>query len=157
MLGSPAKRAAVQAVLAALLHTHPGALQATSGLCVAECMVAARRILDDPARDAAERAFTSLFEAPGLQVVAVTAAVLDHAASLRAQALRRAACATQPGASANGGRLRLPDAIIAASCLVFNPPAVLVTENESDFGWTDAQGVRVQVGGLEVVNVVPHP
>ena len=85
VLGSAAKRAAVQAGLAALLHNHPGALQATSGLCVAECLVAARRILDDTARDAAERAFTSLFEAPGLQVVPVTAAVLDRAACLRAQ------------------------------------------------------------------------
>ncbi len=153
VLGSPAKRTAVQAGLTALLHGHPGALQATSGLCVAECLVAARRILDDTARNAAERAFTSLFEAPGLQVVPVSAAVLDRAACLRAQALRRAAGATQPGASANGGRLKLPDAIIAASCLAFDPPAVLVTENDSDFGWTDAQGVRVRVGGLEVVKV----
>lgn len=153
VLGSAAKRAAVQAGLASLLQAHPGALWATSGLCVAECLVAARRIADDAVRNTAEQTFTGLFAAPTLQVVAVSAAVLNLAASLRADALRRATSATQSGASANGGRLKLPDAIVAASCLSFNPPAILVTENEADFVWTDAQGSRVLVGGLEVVKV----
>ncbi len=153
VLGSGAKRAAVQQGLATLLRSHPGARRATSGLCVAECMVAARRLSQAPAREAAEAAFAALFGAPDLCTVAVSASVLDCAASLRADALRRAADATQPAATPDGGRLKLPDAIIAASCLSFDPPAVLVTENDGDFIWKDAQGAITAVGGLTVARV----
>lgn len=153
VLGSAAKRAAVQDGLAELLRSHVGAQRATSGLCVAECLVAARRIGDPVARDAAERAFNALFRAPDLHVVPVSAEVLDRAAALRAGALRRAAMTGTTSATDNGGRLKLPDAIVAASCLAFDPPALLVTENESDFTWVDDQGSRVHVGGLEVARV----
>lgn len=153
VLGSEPKRAAVKAGLVALLQQYPDAKQATSGLCVAECLVAARRIMDEPARSAAEAAFAAMFGAPGMQVIAVSAQVLDRAAALRAEALRRAAQSSQPPASADGGRLKLPDAIVAASCLGFDPPAVLVTENVGDFTWNDAQGKQVKTGGLEVVKI----
>lgn len=153
ILGSPGKRAAVQAGLARLLTAYPGAVRATSGLCVAECLVAARSLDGAAARAAAESAFAALFNAPDLQVVAISAEVLDKAASLRADTLRRAAAPGQQPAAPHSGRLKMPDAIVAASCLAFEPAAVLVTENDGDFTWVDAGGTLVKVGGLEVVRV----
>jgi predicted nucleic acid-binding protein len=140
ILSDDAKRSKVQADLDALLQKYPGAARATSGICVAECMVAARRIADPAARATAEAAFQAEFVNPNLMVVDVSPPLLDKAATLRAEALRRSVAAGGTAAGADGGKLKLPDAVIAASCLDFDPPAILVTENVSDF--------RYQAGGL---------
>ena len=50
----------------------------------------------------------------------------------------------------DGGKLKLPDAIIAASCLHFSPPAVLFTKNRKDFEVADGQGGRATLAGLVV-------
>lgn len=137
ILSEPAKKAKVQADLSALLVKYPNAARATSGICVAECLVAARRIADPAARAQAETAFQVEFANPDLMVVDVSPALLDRAATLRAEALRRSAAAGGAPASADGGKLKLPDAVIAASCLDFDPPAILVTENVSDFRYAN--------------------
>lgn len=133
ILSDDAKRTKVQTDLNGLLQKYPGSSRATSGICVAECLVAARRITDPTARSAAEAAFQAEFDNPNLMVVAVSASLLDVAATLRAEALRRSAALRGLAAGADGGKLKLPDAVIAASCLDFDPPAILVTENVSDF------------------------
>ena len=133
ILSDAAKRTKVQADLDALLQKYPGAARATSGICIAECLVAARRIADPIARAAAEAAFQAEFDNPNLMRVDVSPPLLDKAATLRAEALRRSTAAGGTAASADGGKLKLPDAVIAASCLDFDPPAILVTENVSDF------------------------
>ena len=46
ILGEASKRQKVQADLDALLQKYPGAARATSRICVAECLVAARRLAD---------------------------------------------------------------------------------------------------------------
>lgn len=133
ILSDDAKRIKVQADLDALLLKYPDAARATSGICVAECLVAARRIVNPINRVAAEAAFQAEFDNPNLMVVGVSQSLLDKAATLRAEALRRSAAAGGTAAGADGGKLKLPDAVIAASCLDFDPPAILVTENIADF------------------------
>ena len=151
-LSDEPKRLAVQAGLDALLKKYPGAARATSGICVAECLVAARRIADLTQRSAAEEAFRAEFASPQLMVVEVTRNLLDKAASLRAEALRRAAATGGPAAGADGGKLKLPDAVIAASCLDFDPPAILVTENDLDFRYEE-NGQSLTVAGLIVERI----
>lgn len=153
VLSDLAKRQSVQAALMALQAKYPTATLATSGVCVAECLVAARRHLDEAQRQLAEDAFRSFFDDPHVIVVEVTEAVLDKAAALRAETLRRAAAAGGAPAGADGGRLKLPDAVVAASCLDFDPPAVLVTENVGDFRYTDSTGQAQTVAGLAVESV----
>lgn len=152
ILSDDAKRTKVQADLDALLQKYPGAARATSGICVAECMVAARRITDPAARAAAEAAFQAEFDNPNLMVVAVSPPLFDKAATLRAEALRRAAAMGGQAAGADGGKLQLPDAVIAASCLDFDPPAILVTENVSDFRYFEGGQART-VANLVVERV----
>jgi predicted nucleic acid-binding protein len=142
ILSDEAKRSKVQADLDALLQKYPGAARATSGICVAECMVAARRIADPAARAAAEAAFQAEFDNPNLIVVDVSPSLLDKASTLRAEALRRSAATGGTAAGADGGKLKLPDAVIAASCLDFDPPAILVTENVSDFRYIEGSQSR---------------
>lgn len=153
VLSDAAKRTAVQQGLAALHAQYPGAAVATSALCVAECLVAARRLPDAAERAAAEAAFKRFFDDPNVMVVEVSALLLDRAATLRAQVLRQAALARGQPAGRDGGKLRLPDAVVAASCLAFDPPAVLVTENTRDFTLLDAQGQPQSVAGLVVACV----
>lgn len=133
ILSDDAKRTKVQADLDDLLRKYPGSARATSGICIAECLVAARRIADPAVRAVAEAAFQAEFNNPNLMVVAVSESLLDKAATLRAEALRRSAVLSAVAAGADGGKLKLPDAVIAASCLDFAPPAILVTENVADF------------------------
>jgi predicted nucleic acid-binding protein len=140
ILGDEAKRARVRADLTSLLAKYPGASRATSGICVAECMVAARRLPEPGDAERAEALFQEAFAAEDLFVVSVDQSVLDTAATLRAESLQRARQAGGPEAGPDGGKLKLPDAIIAASCLVFDPPAILVTENDRDFLFTDTTG-----------------
>lgn len=151
-LSGEAKRTSVQAGLLALLKKYPGAARATSAICVAECMVAARRIADEAERWKAEAAFKAEFANPELIIVDVSQALLDSAASLRAHALRRAAASGGAPAVLDGGRLKLPDAVIAASCLDFDPPAILVTENDRDFRYLD-NGQTCTVAGLVVERI----
>ena len=149
VLGDAAKQAKVRADLNALLTKYPFAIRATSGICVAECMVGARRLTDPALVVVAEAAFNEIFKDSLLIVVDVSKAVLDRAATLRAQALHRAAAAGGPAAGQAGGKLKLPDAVIAASCLDFDPPAVLVTENDADFRYLE-NGQSLTVAGLVV-------
>lgn len=152
VLGQEDKRVKVQADLAALLLKYPGATRATSRICVAECLVAARRLLDPAERAVAEAGFMAEFDNPQLIIVEVTEAIADMAAATRAQVLRRAAVPGGIVAGADGGRLKLPDAFIAASCLDFDPPAILVTENVGDFFYTE-DGAKKTVAGLVVEKV----
>lgn len=158
LLGAPEKRAQVQARLRELAAVYPGAGRATSRICIAEALVAARRLADPQAASDAEAALRVEFDNPNLIVVELTDSVAgsgrqvaDVAATLRAQALIAAATrrGTQP-ASADGGKLKLPDAFIAASCLVFAPPAVLLTENTADFMQVAADGSSQPIAGLTV-------
>ena len=150
VLSDVAKRQSVQASLAMLQSKYPGATLATSAICVAECLVAARRFLDEVQRQRAEDAFMAFFQDPQVIVVDVTESVLDKASALRAESLRRAAAAGGVQAGPDGGKLKLPDAVVAASCLDFDPPAVLVTENASDFLEVSASGDRQWVAGIVV-------
>ncbi len=152
ILGDENKRLKVQADLSTLLMKYPGAARATSRICIAECLVASRRLPDAANRAAAEAAFNAEFDSPQLIIVEVTKDVADLAAALRAETLRRA---TVPGgimAGSDGGRLKLPDALIAASCLDFNPPAILVTENRGDFVYIE-DGVQKTVADIVVERV----
>lgn len=152
ILGDAARQDKVTTQLAALRLKYPGAARATSGMCVAECLVAARRLPD--AADAAhfEALFWAEFNSADVTVVAVTPQVLDHAAALRADRLKLAARRGSQPAGPDGGTLLLPDAIIAASCFDFDPPAILVTENDSDFRYVE-EGVQKTVAGLVVERV----
>ena len=152
ILGDLPKRENVVAQLAALRLKYPGAVIATSGMCVAECLVAARRLPDAGAAARFEATFAAQFSASGVVIVAVTAQVLDRAASLRAHRLKLAALRGSQPASAKGGKLLLPDATIAASCLDFSLPAVLVTENAADFLYLE-DGVQKTVAGLVVEKI----
>lgn len=147
--GNPAKSAAVKEQLAALRVKYPGAAMATSGICIAECMVAARRLPVLADRAAAEAAYKLEFRKVSLMVIDVSPSILDMAASLRAEALRRASAIGGTPASANGGKLKLPDAVIAATCMDFNPVAILVTENVGDFQYIE-NGVLKTVSDLTV-------
>lgn len=149
VLGDSAKSGTVKAQLAALRLKYPGAAMATSGICIAECMVAARRLPGMEERALAEAAFQLEFSKASLMVVDVTPPILDMAANMRAEALRRAAAAGSTAAGANGGKLKLPDAVIAATCMDFNPVAILVTENMGDFQYVE-DGVIKTVSGLTV-------
>lgn len=152
ILGEEGKRLKVQADLDALLVKYPGAARATSRICVAECLVAARRLLNPTERAAAESAFNAEFENPQLMIVEVTSEVANVAATLRAEVLRRAVAGGGVPAGQDGGRLKLPDAFIAASCLDFKPTAILVTENEADFHFVE-NGVQRTAAGLVVERV----
>ncbi len=149
ILGDAAKRNKVKIQLTALRLKYPGAAKATCGMCVAECLVAARRLPD--AADAArfEALFWAEFNSVDVTVVAVNPQVLDYAAALRADRLKLAARRGSQPAGPDGGRLTLPDAIIAASCFDFDPPAILVTENDSDFRYVE-EGIQKTVAGLVV-------
>jgi predicted nucleic acid-binding protein len=152
ILGEESKRIKVQTDLDALLLKYPNAARATSRICVAECLVAARRLLDPLERATAEAAFALEFENPLLMIIEANKDVCDSAANLRAEVLRRAATNKGTPAGADGGRLKLPDALIAASCLEFTPPAILVTENEGDFIYLDA-GMAQTIAGLVVEKI----
>ena len=145
VLGTPAMRAHVQARLAEVARVHPGCVLATSRLCIAEALVAARRLADADAASSAEAALQVEFRNPNLLVVEVSEHVLDRAATLRAQALQRARGGGAVEAGADGGKLKLPDAVVVASCLEFDPPAVLVTQNLRDFTFLSAEGLRLPV------------
>jgi predicted nucleic acid-binding protein len=142
-------REKVAAQLAALHLKYPDAAIATSAMCVAECLVAARRLPDDTDANSYETIFKARFNKPGVLVVPVTEQVLDRAATLRAKRLKLAAARGSQLASADGGKLLLPDATIAASCLEFKPPAVLVTENVADFQYLE-DGIPKTVADLMV-------
>lgn len=114
--------------------------------------MAARRLLDPAERAAAEAAFAAEFDNPQLIIVEVSKEVADVAATQRAEILRRVAVAGGAPAGPDGGRLKLPDAFIAASCLDFNPPAILVTENEVDFRYVE-DGIQKTVAGLIVEKI----
>lgn len=133
LLGDLPMREKVAAQLAGLRLKCPDAVMATSGICVAECLVAVRRLPDADSAVRFEALFKAQFSAPGMRIVAVSAKVLDKAATLRAHRLKLAASQGSQSGSPKGGKLLLTDATIAASCLDFNPPAILVTENAADF------------------------
>ena len=152
ILGDVPKRTKMKADLAALLRKDPGAARATSGICVAECLVAARRLADSDAATRAEALFRTEFESADVMVVPVAELVLDRAATLRAQTLLMATQAGGHAAGADGGKLKLPDAIVAASCLEFDPWAVLVTENDKDFRYAAQAGLQT-IAGLIVERV----
>lgn len=149
ILSDPAKRQKVQADLAALLSKYPGATRATSRICVGECLVAARRLPSLELRASAEQDLMAYFDNPELIIVEVNAQITSQAASWRAESLLRAAAHGGPPVNADGGKLKLPDALIAASCLDFSPPAILVTENVSDFEFMQNQ-TRQTVGNLVI-------
>ncbi len=152
ILSDVGKRQKVQADLDALLRQYPGAARATSRICVAECLVAARRLTDPVERAAAEAAFAAEFANPNLMIVEISASVADKAATLRAEAVRRAVVNGGMPAGENGGKLKLPDAMIAASCLDFDPPAILVTENVGDFVFTE-NGVQKTIAEIIVERI----
>ena len=152
VLGGEEKRVKVQADLDALLVKYPGAARATSRICVAECLVAARRLLDPAERATVEEWFAAEFDNPLLIIVEVTEVIADLAATTRAEVLRRAAVPGGVAAGPDGGRLKLPDAFVAASCLDFDPPAILLTENVDDFRYTE-DGIRKTIAGLVVEKV----
>ena len=133
VLSELAMREKVAAQLAALRLRYPDAALATSAICVAECLVAARRLPDAADVSQFEAIFKAQFNQPDLMVVPVNDQVLDRAATLRANRLKLASNRGSQMAKADGGKLLLPDAIIAASCLEFSPSAILVTENVADF------------------------
>jgi predicted nucleic acid-binding protein len=139
----------VKEQLEQLRSKYPYAIIATSGMCVAECLVGARSLLEAQKRDQAEEQYQSLFTELSLNLVAVNADVLDKAAYLRAESVQRAK--TKP--VEKGGKLKLPDAIVAASCLTFDPPAILVTENDKDFRYLNDQGVSCTVADLVVEKI----
>lgn len=157
LLGVPEKRANVQARLRQLASLYPDAVRATSRICVAEALVGARRLADPQSAREAEAAIQVEFDSPNLLIVEITDKVFgsevqvhDLAASLRGDVLRSAALRDGSLARSDGGKLRLPDAIIAASCLAFSPPAVLVTENVGDFRFVGPDGTIATVAGLTV-------
>lgn len=137
------------AQLAALRLKYPGAALATSALCVAECLVAARRLPDAAAAQQFETIFKALFNHHDLMVVPVNDQVLDRAASLRATRLKLAASRGSQMARPDGGKLQLADAIVAASCLEFTPSAILVTENLADFCYPE-DGIFKTVAGITI-------
>ena len=152
ILGDRQKQHAVRGQLAALRAKYPGATRATSGINVAEALVAARRLPDASAAARFEALFHAEFERPDLVVVPVTQRVLDNAARLRADSLKLAKRSGNLPAGPDGGKLKLPDAIVAASCLAFDPPAILVTENAGDFQYLD-QGILQTVANLVVEKI----
>ena len=152
VLGLPEKQASVSTALGALLQQYPGTVLATSQICIAECLVGARRLPDPLQRQAAEAELQREFGEPDLAVVEVTPRVLNRAATIRAESLLRVAASGHAPPGTDGGKLKLPDAIIAASCFDFDPPAILVTENDSDFRYVEV-GIQKTVAGLVVESV----
>jgi predicted nucleic acid-binding protein len=152
ILGDVTMRNKVTAQLAALRLKYSGASIATSAICVAECLVAVRRLSDSVLANQFEALFWAQFNNPDVMIVAVTALVLDRAASLRANRLKLATGRGSQTAGADGGKLLLPDAIIGASCLDFNPPAILVTQNQTDFRYIE-DGIQKTVADLVVEGV----
>lgn len=157
LLGTPGEKVHVQTRLMQLRALYPGASMATSRICIAEALVAARRLADSQAAQQAEAALQAEFGNPNLIIVEITDKVFggdmqvhDLAATLRGEVLRAAALHGSQPATADGGKLRLPDAIIAASCMAFSPPAVLVTENMADFRLVSPSGGIATVAGLTV-------
>lgn len=158
LLGDEAEQRRVRQRLTVLRAAYGDYARATSRICVLEALVAARLAPTGEDRDRDERRLRSEFGHPGLVVVELTDKVFgetvdvgDHAASLRAEMIRRTrALAPASGITADGGRLKLPDAIVAASCLHFSPPAVLFTKNRKDFEVADGLGGRLALGGLVV-------
>jgi predicted nucleic acid-binding protein len=157
LLGAPDKQASVRARLRELGQLYPEATRATSRICIAEALVAVRRLPDIQAASQAEIALQATFRNPNLITVEITdvvagqdVQVVDLAASLRGEILRAVALRGTAVAGPDGGRLKLPDAIVAASCFAFSPPAVLVTENVNDFRIVGANGIVSTVAGLSV-------
>jgi len=152
VLGSTAMQVKVRAQMALLHGKYPGTRMVTSAMCVAECLIAARRLADPLLAQRAEVAFRIEFDSGDVEIVPVTDQVLDRAATLRANRLKLAASRGSQVAGADGGRLLLPDAAIAASCLEFNPPAILVTENDGDFRYLE-DGVQKTVADLVIERI----
>ena len=158
LLGDEAEQQRVRQRLGVLRTSYGDFARATSRICVLEALVAARLAPAGEDRDRDEKRLWSEFARPGLVVVELTDKVFretvdigDRAASLRAEMIRRTRALVQAsGITANGGRLKLPDAIVAASCSHFSPPAVLFTKNRKDFEVADGRGGRVVLGGLVV-------
>lgn len=147
ILGSSEKQIKVRAQLSALQRKYVGTRLVTSAICVAECLIAARRLADPALAQRAEAAFRLEFASGDVEIVPVTEEVLDRAATLRANRLKLAASRGSQTAGAKGGKLLLPDAIVAASCLEFNPSAILVTENDGDFRYLE-DGVEKTIAKL---------
>jgi predicted nucleic acid-binding protein len=152
VLSELAMREKVAAQLATLRLRYPGAALATSAMCVAECLVAARRLPDATDASRFETIFKAQFNKPELTLVPVNDQVLDRAAMLRATRLKLAASRGSQMARADGGKLLLPDAIIAASCLEFTPHAILVTENVADFYYLE-DGISKTIAGVTVAPI----
>ncbi len=152
ILGSSEKQIKVRAQMAALQRKYVGIRLVTSAVCVAECLIAARRLADSVLAQRAEAAFRLEFSSGDVEIVPVTEQVLDQAATLRANRLKLAASRGSQVASAKGGKLLLPDAAIAASCLTFNPSAILVTENDGDFRYLE-EGVEKTVADLVIERI----
>ena len=87
ILGDAAKQEKVKAQLAALRVKYPGAVRATSAICVAECLVAVRRLADKASAVQFEALFQTEFRSPDLIVVEVTQQVLDNASATALAAL----------------------------------------------------------------------
>ena len=102
--------------------------------------------------------FLEEFKRPGLRVVELTGKVFgtevdvyDRAAEMRASMiLRTRRLAPHATVSDDGGKLKLPDALVAASCFHFSPPAVLFTKNAKDFQIVGESGQPVALPGLVV-------
>lgn len=149
ILGTSAMQSRVRSQMTELNSKYPGAAMVTSAICVAECLVAARRKADSAQGEQAEAAFRAVFESGDVEVVPVTNQVLNRAATLRVNRLKLVASRGSQMAKADGGKLLLPDAIIAASCLEFDPPAILVTQNVGDFHYLE-EGISKTVANLVV-------
>lgn len=152
VLGLPGKKSQVLASLTALMQKYPGTVLATSQICVAECLVGARRLADPVQRLAAQAELQREFSKPELVLLDVTSQILDRAATLRAESLRRVSAQGGLSPGVDGGKLKLPDATIAASCLEFDPPAILVTENDKDFRYVE-EGQLKTVADLAIERV----
>ena len=158
LLGNADEQQRVRQRLGVLRGNYGDFALATSRLCIVEALVAARLASTEEGRARDEKRLWSEFRHPGLVVVELTDKVFgesvdigDRAASLRAEMIRRTkALAPTSGITADGGKLKLPDAIVAASCLHFSPPAVLFTKNRKDFEVADGRGGRVALAGLVV-------
>ena len=151
LLGTPEKKGNVQARLHQLRTLYPGAALATSRICIAEALVAARRLVDPQTARQAEAALQAEFGNPNLIVIEITdrvfgrdAQVYDLAASLRGEVLRAAALRGYQRATADGGKLKLPDAIIAASCLVSHRLPCSSPRMTPTFAWSASAGISCQ-------------
>ena len=127
------RRSQVQARLRELHDKYPGATRATSAICVAEALAGARRLSDPAVATLTEAAYRREFAMGSVVVVPADESVLDQAASLRSQVLRATEARKRAAAiPVDGGKLLLPDAIVAASCFAFNS----ICRSRSCFGST---------------------